>query len=672
MARLAMSMVITVFIVLATLFNSGFVYSTGIQLDETRHTIVVAVSQLSNGSYAGVSADLYVRVTCPGSGHVYVETLPLSQIDLQAATRVAAIVASSVAGISFGSCDFYASIRADTPIIGGPSASAVTAVAFATAILRLPMNGSVVMTGMIMPDGSIGPVGGLKYKLEAAYERGAKIFLVPYGQTVDYVYRIVEERTGSWVIRRQERVPVNLVDYGKQLGVTVIPITNVYEALEIFTDGLYKPSYNASLVSKNIDRIYSELAPVLQNWIADLKDEIDRAQNESTEIEDEVLANIKQTYGYYTYIQVSEYLDNLKDLISDLIDRSRYMENTGSLYSAASGYFQALVNAYTRLYIINAFRNSTFVEKRATELREEANEWVNKIHSETGEVMNMSRFTIMISVLDRIYESLIYLNQSLSSSDVIMAASYLAYADARLYTAKLWSKLVYDQPGISSFSISAEAVKSMAMYIEILAQNIYAYILSLAETSGLQPPDELNDAIQRYSLAHTLSEDLDKLALGISSVSYMYLALVSMFQNSLDAATYTLNKTVYLNLGFLGNMLPIDVVLYLEFAKNIEEAESQVLALAKLSMMVATHKALLYLSSESNIPSSTTTPATAENLVKTVTSTITVTTMPEDITFNTYPEDITFNTYVALFVFTFLVLIALVSLMSVARRLKEV
>jgi uncharacterized protein len=117
------------------------------------------VTSLPNGSYAGVTARLRVAVSCPGSGRVFVETLPLSQLDLQASTRVAAQVASRVAGVRFDSCDFYASFRASSPIVGGPSASAATAVAFAAALLRLPLRGDVVMTGMVLPDGSIGPVG---------------------------------------------------------------------------------------------------------------------------------------------------------------------------------------------------------------------------------------------------------------------------------------------------------------------------------------------------------------------------------------------------------------------------------------------------------------------------------------------------------------------------------
>ncbi|MEM3983781.1 MAG: hypothetical protein QW630_04580, partial [Sulfolobales archaeon] len=70
-------------------------------LDETRELVIVAVASLPNGTYTGATAKLTARVVCPGGGRVYVETLPLSQIDLQASTRIAAIVASRVAGVRF-------------------------------------------------------------------------------------------------------------------------------------------------------------------------------------------------------------------------------------------------------------------------------------------------------------------------------------------------------------------------------------------------------------------------------------------------------------------------------------------------------------------------------------------------------------------------------------------
>ncbi len=41
------------------------------------------------------------------------------------------------------------------------------------------VNPKVMMTGMINPDGTIGPVGGILEKASAAASVGAKLFLIP-------------------------------------------------------------------------------------------------------------------------------------------------------------------------------------------------------------------------------------------------------------------------------------------------------------------------------------------------------------------------------------------------------------------------------------------------------------------------------------------------------------
>ena len=76
---------------------------------------------------------------------------------------------------------FPLDIRIDTGQVGGPSAG----LAFTLAILDRLTPGSltgddrVAVTGTIEVDGSVGPVGGVDHKTEAAISEGAKLFLVP-------------------------------------------------------------------------------------------------------------------------------------------------------------------------------------------------------------------------------------------------------------------------------------------------------------------------------------------------------------------------------------------------------------------------------------------------------------------------------------------------------------
>lgn len=65
--------------------------------------------------------------------------------------------------------------------IGGPSAGLMFSLAVVDKLTPGALNGGafVAGTGTISPDGEVGPIGGIRYKLIAAREAGAEIFLVP-------------------------------------------------------------------------------------------------------------------------------------------------------------------------------------------------------------------------------------------------------------------------------------------------------------------------------------------------------------------------------------------------------------------------------------------------------------------------------------------------------------
>ncbi len=65
--------------------------------------------------------------------------------------------------------------------IGGPSAGLIFALAVVEKLTPGDLNNGdfVAGTGTIRPDGTVGPIGGIRYKLVAANEAGATSFLVP-------------------------------------------------------------------------------------------------------------------------------------------------------------------------------------------------------------------------------------------------------------------------------------------------------------------------------------------------------------------------------------------------------------------------------------------------------------------------------------------------------------
>ena len=105
--------------------------------------------------------------------------------------------------------------------IDGPSAGGLMTATVLSAIRRDKILPHVTMTGTINPDGSIGPVGGIYYKIIGAKRVGKTTVLIPVGKTH-------EKPCGS-------AVPKSLVERGAQLGVRVIPVGTIYEAYKHLT-----------------------------------------------------------------------------------------------------------------------------------------------------------------------------------------------------------------------------------------------------------------------------------------------------------------------------------------------------------------------------------------------------------------------------------------------------
>ena len=120
-------------------------------------------------------------------------------------------------------------------VLGGPSAGAAMTIATIAAIEGKEVRGDVAITGTIEQDGSVGFVGGIVEKMEAAAQKGVKLFLVPKGQAKLTTYeRVVEEqRRGGFVFQRVRYVPktIDLNEYAKsELGIEVREVATISEA----------------------------------------------------------------------------------------------------------------------------------------------------------------------------------------------------------------------------------------------------------------------------------------------------------------------------------------------------------------------------------------------------------------------------------------------------------
>ena len=135
-----------------------------------------------------------------------------------AATWSAASVATLFSFRDPRTVDITASV--DGPI-NGPSAGGLMASTMLALSAGAEINPDTTMTGTINPDGSIGLVGGIPAKLQAAKVAGLKKVLIPKGPAVSE-----DPRTGK---------QVNLQAEAKRLGLEVTEVSSIFEAMPLLT-----------------------------------------------------------------------------------------------------------------------------------------------------------------------------------------------------------------------------------------------------------------------------------------------------------------------------------------------------------------------------------------------------------------------------------------------------
>ncbi len=179
----------------------------------------------------------------PGKGRVLFSLNPFVEPDTQQSVEIAAVVAQQFTGKSLADRDVIYSIEnIDAKLIGGPSAGAALTVATIAALEGKQVRPDAAITGTILPDGSIGPIGGVIEKAAASAENGLTLLLVPEGQSVLNYYekQVTEERRGFVTLQRVRYVPkkLDLNEYLKEQGwnLEIKEVSNIWEAVELLVE----------------------------------------------------------------------------------------------------------------------------------------------------------------------------------------------------------------------------------------------------------------------------------------------------------------------------------------------------------------------------------------------------------------------------------------------------
>ncbi len=435
-----------------------FIYPVSAQFENATKVEIKAVAVTSGEKPRGAVINITVIVT-PGNGRVFVSTTPYTEIDMQGSAQLAALTACDLLGIDFTKHDFFYVIEADAPIVGGPSAGGVMTVATIAALKKLEVRGDVFMTGMIYPDGFIGPVGGLKYKLEAAAENGGKVFLIPKGQRITYVEEKKVRRVGILNIVTTEYKKIDLVEYGKKLGVSVYEVETVNDALRFYTGyEIRKPSVNFSIGE------YSQLLKILAER---MKSDVDGLSK----------------------LAKSEKAD-------ELIREGDEFYSRGMYYTATSKYFQAKIALRYELYM-NKIQTAEQFDREYNSILKEIDELKRYLLEEN---VGINSFQILAAAQERIGEAEKLLDDALNANSDEEALYYLAYAKERVESAKVWLTLL---PYLKSdYEIPSSEMEKRAEFYINQANSIIVYASSLSGDSTL-----LSRAMESIGIAKRLYSD---------------------------------------------------------------------------------------------------------------------------------------------------------------------
>lgn len=417
-------------------------------------TIPVVAYRSGEDGEKGVLLSAEVIVT-NGTGHVFVDTSPYTQVDLQGSARLAAMVTSDVLGIDQRKYNFYYIIDIPTPIIGGPSAGGALTVATIAAVKNWTLKPGIVMTGMINPDESIGPVGGIPFKLEAVAASNATLFLIPEGQSKVTVQKSIARSRQPFILPETVEETVDIVKRGNELNVTVREVSTIYDAVYAFTGHeIKKPVYEGVVLTTQYISLLKPLATSLQEEAKEMYD--------NTE----------------SIAQKNEFLGQAENTIS-MADK---MYEEEKYYAATSFYFNSM---YVMRYI-QWSEGYNMAENKEEYLNMLADRVKNQIQHSEGDLEDFKLYGVFDveavgAAESRITAARSKLDEALEIRIVDDKISSLAFANERARTAQWWLTLAIP----AGKTVPEEILKDRAGWYLSQAQSLNTYIQTiLIEVEG--------------------------------------------------------------------------------------------------------------------------------------------------------------------------------------------
>ena len=383
----------------------------------------------------GSVADLKLELK-PGTGRVFIETIPLAQIDTQMSTRFAKETACKFSSKDCNKYDFFYTIKSEASIIGGPSAGAAVSTLTVALLEGLTVDKSLAITGTINSGELIGPIGSVKQKIDAAKKSGLKTVIIPSVQ-----HKVTEKNK-----------TIDLVEYGKSNNVLVLPASTLSEAVEKATGIKFEEKTNQIIEDINYKKTMKTVATQLCS----------RSQN---------LANQVDTFKLKDFKVIDSDFIKQRKKAEDLIERSKNATIDGKDYSSASYCFGANIITNTLLFKLqNLSPTQTKIVEKQLDIK------INRIDTQLQSTSKKSITDLQTYMI--VKERLLEAKKALEGNNTY---SDLAYVSERIASAESWS-IFFDQTGTkynldkkelkASCELKLKEVDERVMYLNYFFNNV--------------------------------------------------------------------------------------------------------------------------------------------------------------------------------------------------------
>jgi predicted S18 family serine protease len=516
---------------------------SSISFAQSGHLKLLAVTSETKG----VGADLDLRIM-PGTGSVFIATSPLTKMDTQLSTRFAKDIACKFLEKDCSNLDFFYTITSNASIVGGPSAGAAISALTIALLEGYELNEIITITGTINSGGLVGSVGGLKPKIEIAAEIGLKKVLIPFGERFIVNETIISlnitesnttlnSTTNNTIVNNTNTIindtihnnttptatinnTIDLYEFGKELGVEVIEVSNLYDVMFEFTNITYE-QLSGEIIP---DDWYIETMKNISNGLCErsntLKDELNTPENTSDDYSEYSLAlnltqNAESAISEQDYYSAASFCFGAAGKFSYLLLKNENMTNeTTNKINEINNSIELVRERVNNINLqtITDIQTYVIVNERLTEA-EDTLIIINDVYQEYLNLTTLTKNSSLTNIPeeDNSTEEVSEGNQEVQGTSVeleeieelekeVLELTYnlilqkLAYSTERVNSAVAWSSF-FNKPG-SKFNFSPESIhKSCIIKQKEVEERInYIQIITLLSLEGVR--QGLDDAKQ--------------------------------------------------------------------------------------------------------------------------------------------------------------------------------